>query len=216
MTEYNNFYGNRIIYVYNNGKEEIIDGLPNLKINFNGKYSTVKIYEPIKIRKDLSIDIYTGGFVEIKKECNIRSLYVNILNNSLTIGERVYIGQCLIYAHREKNIKVSIGDDCLISLGVTIRASDEHTIFNLDNPDIPINKAYSGIHIGNHVWIGDGSFIGKDVIIANNCIIGARSFINKKFLEENCIIAGVPGKIIRKNIGWDRRAIFKFEDDHKI
>ena len=42
--------------------------------------------------------------------------------------------------------------------------------------------------------IGEGSIIGKGAISSS------------KF-EENCIIAGNPAKVIRKNVTWGREAV---------
>ena len=44
----------------------------------------------------------------------------------------------------------------------------------------------------------------KNTKISNNSIVGAGTIINKKFEDENVIIAGVPAKIIKKNVNWNR------------
>ena len=54
------------------------------------------------------------------------------------------------------------------------------------------------IIIGDNCWFGANVIILPGVKIGNNCIIGAGSVVTKKFIEDNCIIAGNPAKVIRK------------------
>ena len=42
----------------------------------------------------------------------------------------------------------------------------------------------------------------KGVNIEDNCVIGSSSLVNKSFKESNVIIAGVPAKIIKRDIEW--------------
>lgn len=67
------------------------------------------------------------------------------------------------------------------------------------------------IEIGNHVWIAQGVSILKGAKIPSNCIVGAKSLVNKKFEEVNCIIAGIPAKIIKRGVNWDRRGLESYE-----
>lgn len=73
----------------------------------------------------------------------------------------------------------------------------------------PINFAKC-IEIGKHVWIGKDSKIGKNVKIADNSIVGWGSIVTKEFNEPNVIIAGIPAKIVKRGINWDRRCINKY------
>ena len=44
----------------------------------------------------------------------------------------------------------------------------------------------------------------KGVTVKDNCVIGSSSLVNNSFEESNVIIAGVPAKIIKRNIEWSR------------
>lgn len=77
-----------------------------------------------------------------------------------------------VYYAGEENISVSIGNNCLISTVVHIRASDGHTIYSAINPKEILNASSKCIKIGNHVWVGQNALITKDVIIPNNCVVG--------------------------------------------
>ncbi|MGN7298774.1 serine O-acetyltransferase [Ferdinandcohnia sp. SAFN-114] len=78
------------------------------------------------------------------------------------------------------NGKSIIGNNVKISQNVTIGSRG----------DIPI--------IGNNVWIGPGAKLigGK---IGNNVVIGANSVVTKE-IPDNCVVAGVPAKIISTDI----------------
>ena len=51
--------------------------------------------------------------------------------------------------------------------------------------------------LGNNVDIGFGATIIGGITLANDITIGANSVVSQSFIEPDCIIAGVPAKIIR-------------------
>lgn len=77
-----------------------------------------------------------------------------------------------------------IGEHCLIGQGVTIGGK---------------SKEYDVPNIGNFVYIAAGVRILGNVKIGNNVIIGANAVVTKN-IPDNCMVAGVPAKIIRENI----------------
>ena len=76
-----------------------------------------------------------------------------------------------------------IGDNCLISQGVTIGR-------NFGDTKVPV--------IGNDVYIGAGSVVFGEITIGNNVIIGANSVVNKS-VPDNCTVAGNPFHILKEN-----------------
>jgi len=92
---------------------------------------------------------------------------------------------------------IEIGDDCSISWGIEIMDSDFHTVI-VGTDEIVKTKP---IKIGDHVWIGSGAKIIKCVNIGNNSIIAANAVVTKD-VPNNCIAAGNPAMIIKKNINW--------------
>jgi serine O-acetyltransferase len=81
------------------------------------------------------------------------------------------------------NGKSTIGNNCTIMQQVT-----------LGNNLLEINKAPI---IGDNVKIGAGAKIIGNVKIGDNVIIGANAVVTKD-IPENCVVGGVPAKIIRK------------------
>lgn len=108
----------------------------------------------------------------------------------------------LIIGMFENDTSFSCGDDCMFSHGIIIRCSDGHAVMNSDGEIINRGKS---VKIGNHVWVGQDALISKNTQIPDGCIVGARAVVTKKFEQKNCIIAGVPAKIVKEDIQWDRR-----------
>lgn len=54
------------------------------------------------------------------------------------------------------------------------------------------------IIIGEKCWIGMNSVILPGVQLGNNTVVAAGAVVTKSFTEGNCIIGGVPAKIIKK------------------
>ena len=50
--------------------------------------------------------------------------------------------------------------------------------------------------IGNGVWIGGRSTLYEDIAVGDSSIIAAGSLVNKNVVP-NCIVGGVPAKVIR-------------------
>jgi len=77
-----------------------------------------------------------------------------------------------------------IGMHCLIGQGVTIGGK---------------SKQYEVPRIGDYVYISAGARIIGNVKIGNNVIVGANAVVTKD-VPDNCMVAGVPAKVIRENI----------------
>ena len=128
------------ILKFTDGKiESSVNKYKNLKVNFLGDNSKVIINSSLVITKRIQLDVGDSSEIIIGKNCKIRELYANIHKNYFEVGEHVYIGSCLCYAHRCKGTPIYIGSHSMLSLGITIRASDEHTIYDLDDPTVALN-----------------------------------------------------------------------------
>ncbi len=80
------------------------------------------------------------------------------------------------------NGRSKIGDRVIIGQNTTIGRS-------LDPDDYPT--------IGSDVYISAGARIVGRIHVGNNVIIGANAVVTKD-VEDNCIVAGVPAKVLRK------------------
>lgn len=127
-------------------------------------------------------------------------------NALLKIGTEFSInGNYLIVVNRGTSIL--IGDDCMFSHSISMWSNDAHAIFdvmskqNINSTD-DINRK-RGIVLGNHVWIGERVCVLYNTQIDNGSIIGAMSLVKSR-IPNNCIAAGIPAKVIKRNIAWSR------------
>lgn len=121
-------------------------------------------------------------------------------DKKLTIGKNCKMGD---YVHIAAGESVKIGDNVL--MGSKILISDLNhgnysQVCKYSNPEVSPDKR--PIHtrpvvIGNNVWIGDNACILAGVTVGDGCIVGANSVVNKN-VDEKCIVAGVPAKVIKK------------------
>lgn len=97
------------------------------------------------------------------------------------------------------NKEIVFGDDCLLSWDILIMDSDTHKVINMKT-NKRINEDRS-IYLGNHVWVGCRSTILKGSRISDNTVIAAGSVLADS-VEENNVVIGSRGHIIKKDIDW--------------
>jgi len=88
--------------------------------------------------------------------------------------------------------KIYIGRGTYIGPNVGIITAN-HKIHNLDE-----YEDGKDVVIGKNCWIGMNSVILPGVKLGDRTIVGAGSVVTKSFPEGNCVIVGVPARIIRK------------------
>src|SRR5690606_26631049 len=81
---------------------------------------------------------------------------VNLSGNGegriLTIGAGTSIEGCRFSMAGDGARVVTIGENCLMSSGITFRPSDGHAIFDLETGEV-LNHS-KPIALGDHVWVG--------------------------------------------------------------
>lgn len=97
--------------------------------------------------------------------------------------------------------KITFGTNVMIAAQVEIRCDDAHPIFDVESGK-RVNPA-KDIVIGNHVWIAKRATIMGGVTVNDGSVIGLGSIVTKD-VPNNCIVAGVPARVVRKNIAWER------------
>lgn len=128
-------------------------------------------------------------------------------NTSLIIGKDFSInGNYRI--ELDINTSIFIGDDCMFSYDICMRGNDGHSIYNVATGE-NINSTYDisrdrKVVIGNHVWVGERAEILYNAQIGDGSIIGALSLV-KGIIPNNCIAAGIPARVIKKNVAWSRK-----------
>ena len=208
--EYGNIFmrgsNNRIIIV-ESGVERPIhpkERIQGLNIFIVGNNNTVKIERPFNAHKSLIIiknnDVNvelgrTAYFLNANIKCTHGNAQVCKIGRDTTING-AQIELC-------ENSGLIIGDDCLLASDIKIWGSDAHSILDKDTLEI-LNFSDGPITIGNHVWIGESVILTKKTRIKDDCVVAAGTICCHDYQESNVVIAGNPGKIIRRNIIWDK------------
>lgn len=201
---------NNHIYKVVNGFTTEIEGYPGLSVKFLGQGSNIFIHEGSRFK---NTNIYINDFskVEIEKtnEEGINNTLINFgtisSNNELLIKKSCSIGASTFMIGNEHHLSVYVGEDNLWSSGIVIRASDGHQIF--DNVTGRMVNRAKKIKIGNHVWIGADATVLKGACVEEGSVVGSNAVVTKVFQEKRVVIAGNPGKIIKRDISWARDQI---------
>ena len=169
------------------------------------KYSNVKNNGILKIANELDVGRTWNGIDYGFTSLVIKDNGVFETNNFVMIsGSRIIVdrdaelkiksGYMNFNSVIIANKKITIGDGVTIASGVVIRDSDSHKTKEEGNT--------KEINIGNHVWIGTNAIILKGVNIGDNSVVAAGSVVTKD-VPKNSMVAGVPAKVIKKNITWE-------------
>ncbi len=193
---------NNIYVIENSVKKPVKKRIKGLGIDIVGDNNEIVINSPYKFNsciiymKGNNASIIMGGGTELD------NVHFDTVNNSrINVGKNTTMngGRIACISH---DSSINIGEDCMFSWNVHIMSGDFHNIICLDDKSI-INKGHF-CDIGNHVWLGCGATICKNVKIADNCIVGTNSVVTKSCDEKNVVLAGNPAKIIKRNVNWDR------------
>ena len=181
----------------NNCKIDIIGDSNEITIEADSLLNNVVIFirgNQNKIRISREVKFNRGGELWIEDE-----------HCELFIGEHTTFEETHI-AVTEPNSKITIGKDCMFANDIDVRTGDSHSIIDAKSNE-RINHA-KNVTIADHVWVGAHSSILKGSIIAENTVVATRSVVTKDFNEKGVLLAGIPAKVIKQNINWDRKRIY--------
>lgn len=172
-----------------------------------GKMSDVLFYEEIAISGKANWIVGRKSKLEIGRRAKFPDGRIILgdasffkIGNDFTVGSRY---DFIV----DPYTNATIGRDCMFSYDVYMRTNDGHSIFDIKTGE-NINSTYAigksrKIVIGNHVWIGMRCTILYHSRIGDGSMIGASSLV-KSEIPNNCIAVGIPAKVIRTDIAWDR------------
>lgn len=113
----------------------------------------------------------------------------------------------------ENGSSIRIGSDCMFSADIFLECSDTHAILDMDGKILNIGES---IEVGDHVWVGQCCKILKNSAVPSNSIVGMNSLVTRRFQDKNCIIAGIPANVVKRNVCWDRRRPQQYINDAKL
>jgi acetyltransferase-like isoleucine patch superfamily enzyme len=179
-----------ILYIYKNCHISIS---PSARVIING---SVKLNCPWgKVQKDnMYLTICDGASL------TVNGAFCFYSGCNVTVQKRASLSLRNGYMNSNSKIRcfdtISIGEGAYISEEVILSDSDNHSVLGSHTP---INGA---INIGDHVWVGMRSMILKGVTVGKGSIIAAASVVVKD-VNCNCLVGGVPAKLIRSNCSWE-------------
>lgn len=130
-------------------------------------------------------------------------LWVENNNCELSIGESTFVGHHSHLACTEDGSKLIIGGDGMISSYVQVRTGDSHSIVDMEGNRI--NKAQP-VFVGDHCWLGEGSKVLKGVTLEGDDIVSTGAIVTKSF-GKNVLLGGIPAKVLKDNVTWDKERI---------
>lgn len=141
-------------------------------------------------------DVVFGAEVTVVEPCNLYGCKIGdgcFIGPFVEIQKDVVIGQrTKIQSHAFVCELVTIGDDCFVSHG----AMFVNDLFANGGPARGDKSLWKSTKIGNHVSIGTNATI-LPVNISDHVVIGAGSVVTKDITESG-IYAGNPARLLRK------------------
>jgi acetyltransferase-like isoleucine patch superfamily enzyme len=119
----------------------------------------------------------------------------------ITIGDRCTLGKGIGIVGHER---IEIGDD--IWTGHYVYITDQN--HGYENLDLPIGTQMwknEPVRIGNGSWLGHGAIVLPGSQIGEHAVIAAGAIVAGLHVPDNCVVAGVPARIMRKyepGEGW--------------
>ncbi|MCR5756871.1 MAG: acyltransferase [Selenomonas sp.] len=126
-----------------------------------------------------------GNKIKIKSGFHVRKGFTLFVDNGATvnIGKNVFFNR---YCSINAMDNITIGDNCLFGENIKIYDHD-HKFRNFDQPISKQGFRVAPINIGNNCWIGSNVIILKGVHIGNHVVVGAGCLITKD-IPDNVLV----------------------------
>ena len=195
LATYSDGAGNKIVY---SGSIE-----QNIQIKFTGSNNLLVVTDGACIGR-LSVDFDChNGVLQIGSSHGVPAFSGSIRvgqDSKVLIGDNVSTTSTVAMSATE-GTTIRVGDDVMFASENQIRADDGHPIFDVrTSKRVNVSKS---ITIGNHVWLARGAVVLGGASIGDGTVIGYGSIVTRK-IPNNCVAAGVPAKVVRRDTAWER------------
>lgn len=163
-----------------------------------GEYSNLQGLLEIRLNGNNNI-INLGNISTIVNLTIIAGFENNKTQNSkIIIKDGTSFNQVQIMILEHDSI-LEIGKECMFSGNIMLHLTDGHSITDYNGNLLNYG---TNVKIGDKVWVGRNVTILKHAFIPNGTIVAMGSIVSKKYNEENTIIAGIPAKVVKRDILW--------------
>lgn len=193
-------------YQDDKGNEIVYAGPPitqGVNITFRGGGNTMEVAPDVKIgRLSVTFDCNNGTF-RIGGHGAVPAFRATVRvgqDASVVIGDDVSATETCGMSAVE-GVTIRIGDDVMIASETHFRADDGHPIFDVTTGE-RVNPARD-IIVGDHVWVGTRAVLLGGTIVGQGSVIGWGSIVKGR-IPNNCVAAGVPARVVRRDVAWER------------
>lgn len=145
-----------------------------------------------------------GGRIEIGSDCIVRCrIDFDSQAGQVRIGQRCYIGASHLVCHTG----ITIGDDVIMSWGVTVVDHDSHSLdWEQRRHDVADwkkhvkrwdNVTIAPVRVADKVWVGFGASILKGVTVGEGAVIAAKAVVTRD-VPPYTVVAGSPARVVRQ------------------
>ncbi|EEV24762.1 Acetyltransferase (isoleucine patch superfamily) protein [Actinobacillus minor 202] len=183
--------------------------LQNVHVQFFGKNNHIKLHEQSNLKNSFIEFKGNNSSFTIGQQTGIFGTFRLGFDCHISIGNNTTSTNAVWVTCAEQT-SIIIGDDCMFAINNQVRTDDSHAIYDV-NTGTRVNPS-KDIVIGNHVWVAYGATILGGSRIGNGSVIGAYALV-KKAIPNNCVAAGIPAKVLRKDIFWERPLLLNMADE---
>ncbi len=166
-------------------------GLLNKKNISFGKNVTIESYTEIdgyaSEKLILGDNTKIGSFSKV-----LSTSHFSKFGKGLKMGNNSAIGD---YAHIGATGGVEIGNDVIMGSYISFH-SENHNFTDVSKLIREQGVNSVGIKLGNNIWVGAKVTFLDGVVIGDNCVVAAGALVKGEF-PANCVIGGVPAKILK-------------------
>lgn len=180
--------------------------LPKTKIRIGNNVKL--IIKDNSLVKPAYLTLVDGSSLFIGEKCEINGLGIFInSNSSVEIGKKTTMQTGKLRTGRNQSVK--IGEDCMFSWEVVFLPHDGHLIWDVNSGQCLNNTTgpqRESVILGDHVWIGGETVFMPNTVVGSGSICGYRSLVKGR-IPNNCVVAGQPARVIKRNITWSRNNV---------
>lgn len=175
----------------------------DVRIKFTGSNNRLEISPRARVGR-LTIDFdCDNGLVRIGPSSGVPAFSAAIRvgqDSKVLIGKNVSVTSSVAMSATE-GTTIRVGEDVMFASENEVRADDGHPIFDVRTGQ-RVNISRS-IVIGEHVWVARRAVLLGGARVGSGSVVGYGAVVKKR-VPNNVVLAGVPARVVRRHIAWER------------